>query len=191
MPAPARTLRVYSLTMTSKIEELASKTVGAAKAAKAAFEGLDGVFRHLTREHGEVSALLLRLKISSDPNTRQELWQSIRKELLAHEQAEKTEVYPAFLEEPDTREMAHEHTRDAADLEETIAELTATGTASDQWQPTLERLIQLVQEHVKDEEEEYFPIADRVFKDRSDDMLARFEKAKAKALRQLDSPAKG
>jgi hypothetical protein len=173
--------------MTSKIEELASRTVGAAKAAKAAFEGLDGVFRLLIREHGEVSTLLLRLKISNDPKTRRELWPQIRDELLAHEQAEKTEVYPVFLQEADTREMAQEHTQDASDLQEAISELSATAPDSEEWQPTLERLIAMVQEHVRDEEEEYFPIADRVFKDRSDDMLARFEKAKAKALRQLSA----
>ena len=68
-----------------------------------------------------------------------------------------------------------------------IAELTATSVDSDQWQPTLERLIAQVQEHVRDEEEEYFPIADRAFKDRTDDMLKRFEQAKAEAMRQLTS----
>jgi hemerythrin superfamily protein len=173
--------------MTNKIEELASKAMGVAKAAKATFEGLEGVFRHLAREHGEVSALLLRLQISSDPEVRRELWPSIRNELLAHEQAEKTVVYPAFLKEADTREMAQEHTNDAADLEEAIAEVSSTAVDSDQWQPALERLIQMVQEHVRDEEEEYFPIADRMLKDRSADMLERFEKAKAAALHQLRS----
>jgi hemerythrin superfamily protein len=173
--------------MTSKLEEFASKTLGAVKAAKAAFEGLDGVFRHLEREHGEVTALLLRLQISSDPKVRRELWPTIRNELLAHEQAEKAEVYPAFLQDSDTREMAQEHTQDASELEEAIAELNAIEADSERWQPTLQRLIQMVQEHVRDEEEEYFPIADRLFKDRSDDMLERFEKAKAKALGQLTS----
>jgi hemerythrin superfamily protein len=173
--------------MTNKLEELASKAVGAAKAAKATFEGLNGVFRHLVREHGEVSALLLRLKASSDPKVRGELWPAIRKELLAHEQGEKREVYPAFRGSSDTQSMADEHDKDAEDLEEAIEELTATAVDSHEWQPTLERLIQLVEEHVRDEEEVYFPIADRVFKDRSDDMLQRFERAKSEAMRQLNS----
>jgi len=173
--------------MTNKLEELASKAMGTAKAAKATLEGLNGVFRHLAREHGEVSALLMRLKLSSDPDTRRELWPTIRKELLSHEQAEKREVYPAFRSEAETQAMADEHDTDADDLEEAVDELTRTAVDSPQWQPTLERLIAQVQEHVRDEEEEYFPIADRVFKDRSDDMLERFEKAKAEAKRQLDS----
>jgi hemerythrin superfamily protein len=173
--------------MTNKMEELASKAMGAAKAVKATFEGLDGVFRHLAREHGEVSALLMRLKASSDPSVRRELWPTIRKELLSHEIAEKREVYPAFRTDPELQSMADEHDNDAEGLEDAIRELTDTAVDSEAWQPTLDRLIQLVQEHVRDEEEEYFPIADRAFKDRSDDMLARFEKVKADALRDLNS----
>lgn len=173
--------------MPNKVEELASKAVGTVKAAKATLEGMHGVFRHLMREHGEVSALLIRLKASSDPDTRRELWPTIRKELLAHEQGEKREVYPMLRHEPDMQSMADEHDADAEELDDAVAELTATAVDSDQWQPTLERLIQMVQEHVRDEEEEYFPIADRAFKDRSDDMLERFEKAKAEAMRQLNA----
>jgi hemerythrin superfamily protein len=173
--------------MTNKLEELTSKAVGTAKAAKATLEGLSGVFRHLMREHGEVSALLMRLKTTSDPDVRRELWPTIRKELLSHEQAEKREVYPAFRSESDTQSMADEHDADAEELEDAVDELTATAPDGAAWQPTLERVIQLVQEHVRDEEEVYFPIADRVFKDRSDDMLQRFEKAKAEAMRQLNS----
>lgn len=171
--------------MTNKIEELASKAVGTAKAAKATFEGISGVFRHLVREHGEVSALLMRLKMTSDPETRRELWPTIRRELLSHERAEMKEVYPAFRQEADTQAMATEHDDDAEGLEDAVEALNALPMDSEQWQPALTQLIELVQEHVRDEEEEYFPIADRVFKERSDDMLERFEKAKAEVMRQL------
>lgn len=173
--------------MTNKVEELASKVMGTAKAAKATFEGWSGVFRHLAREHGEVSALLMRLKLSSDPETRRELWPTIRRELLSHERGEKREVYPVLRQNAQTQSMAEEHDQDAEGLEDAIDELTNTAVDSDQWQPTLERLITLVQEHVRDEEQEFFPIADSAFRDRSDDMLQRFEQAKAEAMRQLSS----
>ena len=173
--------------MTNKVEELASKAVGVAKAAKATVEGLTGVFRHLVREHGEVSALLMRLKMSSDPETRRELWPTIRRELLSHETAEMREVYPTLRQNPETRGIAEEHDQDAESLEDAIDDLTSTATDSDQWQPALEQLITLVQEHVRDEEDEYFPIADRAFKDRSDEMLKRYEQTKTEAMRQLSS----
>jgi hypothetical protein len=175
--------------MTNKIEEMASKAVGAVKAAKATLEGLDGVFRHLEREHGEATALLMRLKLSSDPKTRRELWSDARRELLAHERAEMLVVYPALRTVADTLPMAEEHDRDAHDLEEAIDALTRLDAASDEWQPALEQLIEMVQEHVQDEEEEYFPIADRAFKEKSKALLERFEEAKAEALRQLSASA--
>lgn len=170
-----------------KLEELASKAVGTVKAAKASLDGMSGVFRHLMREHGEASALLLRLKLSADPALRRELWQEVRAELLAHEQAERIAVYPVLEQNPQTANMVARHQRDAEDLEDVIEELTKHGVESPEWQPTLERLIAQVQEHVRDEEEEYFPIADHVLRARSDDMLSRFEKAKAKAKKQLAS----
>ena len=173
--------------MTHKLEELASKAMGTVKAAKASLDGINGVFRHLMREHGEVSALLMRLKLSSDPAMRRELWQEVRAELLSHEQAERLTVYPVFEQNPQTASIVARHERDAGDLEDVIEELTTMGVESPDWQPTLERLIAQVQEHVRDEEEEYFPLADYVFKERSDDMLQRFEKAKAKAKKQLAS----
>jgi hemerythrin-like domain-containing protein len=171
--------------MTHKLEELASKAVGTVKAAKASLDGINGVFRHLMREHGEVSALLMRLKLSADPEVRRELWQEIRVELLSHEQAERLIVYPVLEQNAQTANMVARHNRDAEDLEDVIEELNKLGVEAPEWQPTLERLIAQVQEHVRDEEEEYFPIADYVFKERSDDMLHRFEKAKAKAKKQL------
>jgi hemerythrin superfamily protein len=173
--------------MTNKVEELAAKVVGTAMAAKATLEGLEGVFRHLAREHGEVSTLLMRLKASSDPDTRRELWPTIRRELLSHEQAELREVYPVLRQNADTRAMADEHDQDAKSLEEVIHELTQTAVDSERWQPTLERLIAQVQEHVRDEEEEYFPIADRAFKEGSEEIQERYEQAKAEAMRQLSS----
>lgn len=173
--------------MTHKLEELASKAVGAIKATQATLEGLSGVFRHLVREHGEVSALLLRLKFSADPAMRRELWSLVRAELLSHERAEISEVYPTLRQDTQTQAMVLEHDGDASELEELIDELNAIDTKSDRWQPTLERLIAAVQEHVRDEEEEYFPIADHAFKERSDDMLERYERAKAKAKQQIGS----
>src|SRR5688572_13194680 len=152
---PARPLRTYQPTMeeavmSHKLEELAAKAVGTAKAAKATMERLSGVFRHLEREHGEVSALLMRLNVSSDPETRRELWQTIRKELLSHEQAERTQVYTVFKDHPETRLMAIEHDRDADDLQAAVSTLDALASDSPEWQPTLQRLIELVQEHVRD-----------------------------------------
>jgi hemerythrin-like domain-containing protein len=139
----------------------------------------------LELQHGAASALLMRLRLSSSAETRRELWPIIRAELLSHERAERQEVYPAFAQDPDLRVMATEHDADANGLEDAIREVDSASADSPQWQPALDRLIALVQEHVNDEEQEYFPIADRVLADRSDALLERFEKAKSEAKKQL------
>jgi hypothetical protein len=66
--------------------------MGAVKATKAKIKGLTGVFERLSREHGEVMALLLRVKASSHPEVRAELFPKIRAELLSHEKGELLEV---------------------------------------------------------------------------------------------------
>jgi hypothetical protein len=47
--------------MPHRTEKVVSEVMGAAKNAKAKLEGVHGVFQHLMREHGEVTALLLRV----------------------------------------------------------------------------------------------------------------------------------
>jgi hemerythrin superfamily protein len=173
--------------MTSRAEELASKAVGTAKAAKATLQGLTGVFRHLAKEHGEVSALLMRLKASSDPNVRRELLPTIRKELLSHEQGETRELYPVLRSNPQTEAIADDHDREAETLEAAVAALNAVAVDSPKWQPTLDALIVTVQEHVRLEEKEYFPRAQHVFGDRANELLERFERAKADAMRELNA----
>jgi hemerythrin superfamily protein len=173
--------------MTNRAETLASKVVGGAKAAKATLEGLTGVFRHLEKEHGEVSALLMRLKSSSDPDVRRELFPTIRRQLLAHERAEVAELYPALKSNPQTEAMATEHDSDANGLESAIEALTAVAVDSPNWPAALETLVERVHHHVSLEESDYFPKAQRVFKDRANELLERYEEAKAKAMRDLNS----
>src|SRR5579884_4353382 len=80
--------------MPTRTEQIASKAMGAMKVAKATVKGLGGVFRKLSQEHGEVTALLMRVKRSSDVEVRRSLFPDIRRELLCHEKAELEVVYP-------------------------------------------------------------------------------------------------
>lgn len=171
--------------MTTRTEELASTLLGKAKGAKAALEGLTGVFRHLVQEHGKTSALLMRLKASSDPDVRRELFPTIRVELLAHEQGELRELYPVLRQNAQTRGIAEAHDIDADRVDSQIEKLTSIAVDSAQWQPNLELLIERVRHHVHEEENEYFPLAQRVFGARSNEMLERFEQAKTQAMKEL------
>ena len=78
--------------MTNPLEEIASRAMGAAKGVKATFAGLTGVFKQLAEEHGEVSALLLRVKNSKDPEVRAE---EVEREHRRRQIGEAAHVVPA------------------------------------------------------------------------------------------------
>lgn len=171
--------------MPNRPEEIASKAMGTVKAAKATVTGLHGVFKQLTVEHGEVSALLMRLKMSSDPSVRRELFPTIRKQLLAHEDGELKNVYPIFKETAETARIAEHHASEASELRTQLDTLSATAVDSSSWQDEIERLVELVTHHVKEEESEYFPAGQRAFGDRADEMLKEYLRTKEQALTDL------
>jgi hypothetical protein len=179
--------------MTSRIEKgieaIASEAMGAMKATKAKVAGLTGVFAHLAREHGKVTGLLLRLKASSDPELRSELFPKIRKELLSHEKGELAEVFPVLAEHSELAPFVEEHRRDADKLEARIDELSKTGYAEARWSKRLADLIENVSKHALEEENDFFPQASRVLGDKkTEQMLQRFEAAKTKIAKTIGAP---
>jgi hemerythrin superfamily protein len=165
--------------MPNSVENAASTLMGAAKDVKATLKGLSGVFKHLMEEHGKVDALLKRLKMSSDPSLRAELYPTIRRELLAHEKGEVVAVYPALARFSETTEIVTKHQREADQLQAAIAALDALPFSDVGWKPAFERLVTLVEDHVKEEEGEFFPKAQEVLgDDEAKALLPRFEAAK-------------
>ncbi len=161
--------------MPNPFEELGAKGAGALKQAQGALKGLHGVFNTLVKEHGEVSMLLERTKLSNDPEKRLDLWSKIRMELLSHEQGELEVVYPAYRQHAQLRQYAEEHEAEAGALQALISELDGIDTASDAWLPRFEALVQLVKSHVDEEENIFFPEAAKIFsKEESDELDQRY-----------------
>jgi len=172
--------------MPNTIEQLSVKAVGTMNAVKAGFNGLRGVFLHLAEEHGEVGAMMKPLAKSNDPQLRREHFPKIRAELLSHERAELAEVYPALNQNPTTHELVVLHNQEAAQLEAAIGAIDALDPATEAWGHAYERLLALVQQHVEEEEKDFFPKAQAAIgENAADAMLARYEVAKTSALQQL------
>ena len=168
--------------MPNRVEEATSAAMGAIKDLKAAVKGLTGVFKHLMEEHGKVSALIARVKMSSDEDVRARLYPTIRSELLGHETGELEAVYAAMAAYPELRRIAEEHGRDAGELERHIAEVDRYAYADAGWAPAFDRLAELVQKHVAAEESDYFPQAHKAMgDDLSKRLLPLFESAKKSA----------
>jgi hemerythrin superfamily protein len=168
--------------MANPIEQFTAKAVGTAKAVKAGFNGLRGVFLHLAEEHGEVGAMLKRVSKSTDADVRREHWPQIRAELLSHEQGELAEVYPLLASNERTRDIVALHSQEAGQLQEAIAAVDAHDFASPAWGAAFDRLSNLVEQHVAEEENDFFPRAQSVIgEDESKEVLERYEAAKKAA----------
>ena len=166
--------------MPNRMDSIIAKSSGTAKAVEARFRGLVGVFKALAEEHGEAGALLKRLK--SDPARRADLWPKIRQELLSHEKAELREVYPVLREYAETRALADRHDAEASELSALIDRLEATSIAAPEWDPMLDRLIDLVEHHVEQEERDIFPKAQQAIgTERAKAIEPRFLAAKKQA----------
>jgi hemerythrin superfamily protein len=172
--------------MTNPAEELASKGMGAMKAGKAALEGLTGIFKRLAIEHGEVSALLLRLKASSDPQVRAELFPKIRKELLAHEKSEVTVLYPVYREYTELERIAEKHDQEAGHLEKMIATVEEAEYQDPAWDSHFDALVDLVKRHVAEEENDFFPKGEKLLGERTKTLEAEFKQVKESMLNTLD-----
>lgn len=146
--------------------------------------GLVGVFATLAKDHREASALLEAAK--NDAAAQSELWPQIRLALLSHEQGEIREVYPVLREYTESRQLADLHDQDALGLSDAIARLDSLPLASAEWNDAFDLLIERVTQHVDEEEENIFPVAQRVIGEKRARVVdAMFTKVKQALVQML------
>lgn len=163
--------------MPNRMDSIISKGKGTMKGAEARLRGLVGVFRVLSEQHGEVTALLHRVK--RDAAKRSELWPKIRQELVSHEKGELREVYPVFREHGQLLALAERHEAEASQLSVLIDRIHTTEMPSAEWGQLFDQLVDMVEQHVKEEEGEFFPKAQEVLGgERAKEIERRFLAAK-------------
>lgn len=118
-----------------------------------------GVFRRLVEQHQRACERFERLRRAATPDERQSEWAALRRELLSHERGEVLEVYAALEGYDAAREMLEQHTREANELESVINELAAVPYESEEWKAKLLDVAALFEEHVREEELDFFPRA--------------------------------
>jgi hypothetical protein len=171
--------------MANTFDTITAKGAGKAAAVRARASGLTGVFNLLAQEHAEAGNLLRHTKATEDPRKREDLWNEVRSELLSHERAELSMVYPILEDTPETTEIPRLHARDAQLLETAIGNIDSIGYESTEWEAALETLIQIVEAHVHEEETDFFPRALRKLgKKAASDLEAPFKVAKKRFLEE-------
>jgi hypothetical protein len=172
--------------MPNPLETISAKSAGAAAAVSARAKGLTGVFNKLAQQHKEAATLLKRAERTHDPAKRQDLWNTVRRELLSHERAESNILYTELAMHAATQDIAERHSDEAQTLEATIAEIDVVGYDSPHWTPLVQRLITLVEHHVDEEENEFFPRAqDAIGKDAAHALEGPLVAAKERLMEEL------
>jgi len=174
--------------MPSIMDSLRAKGRGIAEGLEARSRGLVGVFARLSKEHGEVSALLDRVR--DEPAKRTDLWSKIRLDLLGHERAELETVYAELRTDTRGRELAELHDAEAAQLDALIRSVDGAAIDSETWLATFEQLAIAVTIHAEEEETELFPKAqDLLGKERAKSLDDAYVAAKKRAAKIIASPA--
>ncbi len=131
-------------------------------------------------DHNKVNTLFTELLASNDPQKIQEYFGQIYKDLTAHAQAEEEVVYPRvrpFYGEGDTQELYDEQ----AEMKRMLEEIKAISPSSSQFKDKVRQLMDVVGDHIRQEESTMFAaIRNNMSSDQTEQLATQFKAAKAK-----------
>ncbi len=170
----------------AKGSKMAAKLAGTAKSAEATLRGRRGIFRQLEREHAEITATLRRIAKTADPEVKRELFEDVRKELIAHGRGEERELYPLLRTHEEASELVEEVLDDHRAVEAILDRLRSMDLRTEEWRELFDELISEVEEHVAQERNEIFPLAEQLIdEERSKKLEERYLNAKAQVVRHV------
>jgi hypothetical protein len=123
---------------------------------------LAGVFQTLAEQHRHLLELLRDAGSIDSAAQRRERWAEARRRLLSHERAEAQVLGAALRGNESARPVLEQHAGQVTELEGVIAEVEATEGGSDMWISRLRDVLAVLDDHVRDEEQDFFPRAQRL-----------------------------
>jgi hemerythrin superfamily protein len=138
------------------------------------------VVDELTTDHREASALLDQILITSDPEVRRDMADTVITELVRHAVAEEMYVYPAIQDTfPNGSEVVEHDIEEHKELERTMKELEQCAADDPRFPALVTELRDQLHHHATDEENEQFPeLRVRVSRERLVTMREQVETAK-------------
>ncbi|MCA9646567.1 MAG: hemerythrin domain-containing protein [Polyangiaceae bacterium] len=118
-----------------------------------------GIFKTLVAEHRDLASMIKRLAAAEDAKARAEIFPKLRDQLVAHEQGEMDLLYPLLRERGLTYGLAEQHDRSARKLEVIVGCLSGYSFSNPQWSETAQTLLEVFVQHVEEEEERVFALA--------------------------------
>ena len=167
------------------VTEKASEVFGQLRAtAKSTSQDLSGILQTLAEEHGKVDAMMKRVKSAgNDAQVRNEFFPTIRKELLAHSDAEEEKFYDVIRKEASLKDKVEHSEKEHRDIEKALDKVGNCNPDTDAWGAAFDELMETVDHHVDEEEGEVFPAAAKHFsREQLENMDDDFKAAKKQAM---------
>jgi hemerythrin superfamily protein len=117
----------------------------------------------LKKQHRQVEKLFKEVEKTEDPKQRRKLMEQITADLKMHTQIEEEIFYPAVREVGTAKaeEMIDEAFEEHHVVDLVLAELPQVDPEDERFEAKMTVLSELVKHHVKEEEEEMFPMAEK------------------------------
>ncbi len=148
--------------------------------------GERGIFRRLKDEHAAIAAMMRRAAGTTSAEARRGLFEEVRRELLAHAASEERELYPVLRRLDETSDLVDESVEDHGAIEQMLEQLRAMDFDSDDWADLFEETMLEVHDHVDQEENELFPLAEELLEPAEAARIdERYAAAKQQALRRV------
>lgn len=134
----------------------------------------------LTEDHRKVEALFQQFEGEADPVRRGDVADQIMTELTVHAEVEETCFYPeARTATPGAEELTEESYKEHGRVKQTISQIESMQPEDGGYVRAVQRLKQLVQHHVEEEEGELFPtVSAAMGEDRLSEIGARIDETR-------------
>ena len=144
---------------------------------------MDGIAL-LTEEHRKVETLFRQYKGERDLVRRRDVAEQIMAELTVHAEMEEAHFYPAARRAtPGAESLTEESLEEHAKVKQAIGELERLHPEDAAYHPAMERLEELVQHHVQEEESELFPkVSEALGAERLEEIGSRMEEMRRATL---------
>jgi hemerythrin superfamily protein len=139
----------------------------------------------LKQDHQKIKGLFQEVAQANDRNKQKALFNKIDTELEIHAHIEETIFYPALEQHDELKDMVAEALEEHQEVKALLEDIEGIGAESDEFESQLHGLMESVEEHVTEEEEEMFPKIREIFNEGQLEQLGKeLESAKGTAHRK-------
>ncbi len=147
-------------------------------------------FKLLKQDHMEVKEILEQLDETTENGSkmkkREQLFEQLKEELVPHMKAEEGTFYRPLMEMEEAREDALEGMEEHHVSELVLKELDKMPKGDDKWAAKMRVFKELVDHHIKEEENNIFKSAEKAFdSDELHSIMTKFEQEKQKIRKNL------